>query len=1285
MSLRGFAFRFSHYKPSHLTTRLRKFLKRLGLGCIVALALLVLCRNFLAKAILESAGSYFLQNDVSVSKVSIGWSEVRILGLTVRERRLDNLPQLTLDEFHAQPTLLAGLRTGVWAERVSVINPHCFLRFDAEGNLLSHFPPAGEPREPSTDPFTIPVARAVVSGAAITLIQQDKSPLAITGVDCEVISNEQITARARIGDLLGSSLVFNSQLNASTYAGNSTLQLQPLLLDCKRLSTLPLVPQELQELDLRAMLRCSVMCEHPPSDLDLRNHNLALSVDIEHIQGNAHSAQVPNPQTLEELYSSYLAGGLGDHVSLRARNEQGACSLVVAGPVAGGSINLHAAANLKSAVPELDASLKVESVDLGRIAEVLLPSQPVGGTLNVVGKFNGRLRDEVLVFDSVIAPTLSSLCASEIYVDPIVTQLTTKGTYQLATSKLSGYADALVKSRGIDLTSIGKLADLDELTGRSDFSGSARVPLATASNPETFTASFRVNTPETSFAGFQASPTSLNANLEDGNISVTLKDTVLSVLPASLRDQHSIAAAAQISDSSSLSIGLSARSTIAAASKIDGWNASLTAIASDISAAGQQLQDFFLGLTLADGAITLPPTDIVWKNTICKLRGSGAVEGEVKLHFDAQPILLSDIGLAASQYSQQPLILTGTARAEGIASFDTRNQRFQANGFLELQNAVVQRFAVGSTRLAWSASPESVQLQSSSDNFLGGRYAWGGLLTSLDWTTTQVTGNFRGLAIERLAASAELPIKLRGQLDGQFRVDSIASLDSLRASAQISSRDARLGNLPLSFQTKQLSVANGHVQIAANSEISGGSISLTATTTLPAIQAWQQNGARPVKIPVLASIQSTPIMAQPLIATLDRSRQLREVRASVEFSLSRDRTAIEQGLWCTATATVGQLTYRNSKLASRLQADLVARPTGIQARSISGKVAGGNLQGEVDLDTSPSLNGRYRLSVDGINLRRALAPIPAARGVTGSLSASAIGRIGDVTTANVRLKTSNVVAGGLAIREFRMPLSADYQLQSGRATWRTRGVSVQIGGGTINIDSEGSLTRGLASFTTGVNISRMDTSKVLRGKSLNAGIIDGSLKLRAKRARAPADIVGNFQVQLSQIQGFEVPGFDQLLQLAKMPSFTANKLGKNDLGIIDGRIGGGMIHIDQGTLSKSGIMVLLEGTSTLSGRLNMDVTAITNPSGPADGLVELANSPLMLAAPAPVALIAKANDAMKDRVIYVAVTGTSSRPTLHLQPGKSLSQNTLRFILSTAVGNQAANVAVRRPSQDINH
>jgi len=251
------------------------------------------------------------------------------------------------------------------------------------------------------------------------------------------------------------------------------------------------------------------------------------------------------------------------------------------------------------------------------------------------------------------------------------------------------------------------------------------------------------------------------------------------------------------------------------------------------------------------------------------------------------------------------------------------------------------------------------------------------------------------------------------------------------------------------------------------------------------------------------------------------------------------------------------------------------------------------------------------------------------------------------------------------------------------AHWQSRGGSLNVGGDSVAITSEGRLTNGLATMATNVDIRRVDTAKLMRGKSVSAGIVNGKMHLQSKRARTANDLTGRFHLELSQIQSLEVPGFDSFTQLVKLPTISGPSRSQEDGGTIDGRLAGGLLQVDNVALSKSGFLVLMNGTSTLNGRLDFDATAITNQSGPADSLFAFADSPLMLAAPAPVTLLIKANEAMKDRVFHIHVGGTGARPTLRLQPGKSRSQDALRFFVAGTLGNGAADVALRQQKQTI--
>jgi hypothetical protein len=213
-------------------------------------------------------------------------------------------------------------------------------------------------------------------------------------------------------------------------------------------------------------------------------------------------------------------------------------------------------------------------------------------------------------------------------------------------------------------------------------------------------------------------------------------------------------------------------------------------------------------------------------------------------------------------------------------------------------------------------------------------------------------------------------------------------------------------------------------------------------------------------------------------------------------------------------------------------------------------------------------------------------------------------------------------------------------------------------------------------MATVARVERVDSAKLMVGKSFGAGTITGNLTVNAKRARSPKQFTGRFDFELANPNTLELPVLDQL---PKMVSLSPPRPGSgDDGGFVEGRIAGGLVHIDQLAIVQSNVQVLMSGNATQEGRLNFDVTVSTESNGPADQLLELADSPLLLAAPAPIALLAKANDLMKDRVVLVHVGGMANRPTLRPQPGKQLSQNAVKFFLTNSLGSHAAEIASRR-------
>jgi hypothetical protein len=223
---------------------------------------------------------------------------------------------------------------------------------------------------------------------------------------------------------------------------------------------------------------------------------------------------------------------------------------------------------------------------------------------------------------------------------------------------------------------------------------------------------------------------------------------------------------------------------------------------------------------------------------------------------------------------------------------------------------------------------------------------------------------------------------------------------------------------------------------------------------------------------------------------------------------------------------------------------------------------------------------------------------------------------------------------------------------------------LELGGGRVIANAAGQWN-GKLDLTLTATARRVDTGRILhRNPVSGGGFLDGTMRVSAKRAKAADDFKGTFSATLSDASSLQIPVVSDLTRfLTTIPTTTYYEESH-----IDGRLGNGIVHLDRVTLSAANTQVLAEGTATLQGRLNLRVMARTDESGPADRLLELADGPLLMAAPTPLALVAKANNALKDRVLHLRISGTATRPAIHLEPGRQLSQEAIKFFMNQAIG-----------------
>ena len=515
-----------------------------------------------------------------------------------------------------------------------------------------------------------------------------------------------------------------------------------------------------------------------------------------------------------------------------------------------------------------------------------------------------------------------------------------------------------------------------------------------------------------------------------------------------------------------------------------------------------------------------------------------------------------------------------------------------------------------------------------------------------------------------------------GVFDGGLALTEIGSLNSCKGSAWINSRGVTVQRLPVEITKGQLTFESGIADLASEGNVSRGRFEAKAKTSLLELFEFAKSAEKALeKIPLIAEAKLTDFPVDVLKELIELPAELRSLQGNLSARLNRGVPMLDGHKICDVTCTLENLQLNRVRLSDQISSEITVQKDRASLTRIEGSLADGRLSGraEVSLSTNPS--GTFEFAANRMSLRRLGNAVGQNQMLSGSGTVLVRGRLGQQISGRADLKLDNGVLAGLSVREAKFPIDWSYSQPSRLARWQCRAGVVSLAGGKVRVSSEGSYGSSL-NMTTEARIERVDTSKLLVGKSVGAGTITGVVNLNAKRARSPKQLTGRFDFDLVNPKALELPVLNQLPTVVSLTPYRPG-IGE-DGGYVVGHIAGGLLHVDQLAIVQNNIQVLMNGDVTQEGRLDFDVTVNTNASGPADQLLELANTSLMLAAPAPVALIAKANDLLKDRVVNVHVGGTATRPKIQLRPGKQIGQNAVKFFLSSTLGSQVAEIATRR-------
>ena len=504
-----------------------------------------------------------------------------------------------------------------------------------------------------------------------------------------------------------------------------------------------------------------------------------------------------------------------------------------------------------------------------------------------------------------------------------------------------------------------------------------------------------------------------------------------------------------------------------------------------------------------------------------------------------------------------------------------------------------------------------------------------------------------------------------GVVSCEFEAHSFEDLSSLHANVVAHSETVALRQTSIKNIVGRITLDHGQGHLQLGAEALGGRLSLAADALVDQLAKLEREQWQDVsQLPVDASASLTNVKLHQLWPVLGQQRALRPLKGTVNALIERGEAERQQSTIAIADVTLRDLRWDNVLWSNQLRAGLVLGQKSLELRELTGPLANGRLsaRGKVMLDASR--NGSFELSASRVSLGKLLVPIdPSGQLADGQLNLRMQGQLGRRPSGRGLVAMDRGEVGPIALTQLRIPIDWSVDLASHSVQWHSTNAGIELGGGRVVTNSKGRWNGKLdMSLTT--TARRVDTGRILKGKSTRGGgFLDGTMRLTARNASTAEDFVGIFDATLSDAQSLQLPVLSNMTKLlGTLPTTTSFDESK-----IKGRLGNGVVHLDRMTMSAANAQILVEGTATFKGQLNLQVMAKTNESGPADKLLELADSPLLLAAPAPVVLVAKANDALKDRVIHLRVAGTTSRPAIRLEPTRQLGQEAIKFFMNEAI------------------
>jgi hypothetical protein len=730
-------------------------------------------------------------------------------------------------------------------------------------------------------------------------------------------------------------------------------------------------------------------------------------------------------------------------------------------------------------------------------------------------------------------------------------------------------------------------------------------------------------------------------------------DVVLNLLPATKGQAAGL-----------LTGTLQARAPMACLTDPATWNGSANLTAPAIEMYGIVLQNAAAQLKVAEGRAELTTFKADWSGS--PLTG----EGELRLK-DAYPFKaelhtgrtdLAALNRLAPSF-RPPIEIKGRAQLKGNVSGTLKPFRFETTGEAQAQQLVAEGVEVDNLSFRWSRTNEGLKLDAIKAVLYGGGVTGSAVVPLEPKAVGTAKLRVRDLNGQTLAKSLPaFPVRLEGKVSGTVAGELSAAKDgqprAWSTDVELTAPRLRVQGIPTEKLKGTIDSYSGNTSYRLEGESLGGTFTLKGD--LPAfMKEGREEQAEPPTGQGRLEVRGAQLTH--LWGAYNIPGGLAHLRGTFSINLPYRHEGPGYLPVGNGTFRIVNVSWDEDLLSDSLQGDVRLSPGALQLTNITGDAAGGLFLGQFMFGLRESSRSWFNVELQQVEASRILVPLPAiAAHVRGPVDVNLRGRIGPEWDGGGGATLVRGQVYGLDVTEWRIPMQFSFSPTQGSGELTVRDSNARLAQGRARFESVLNWGNGLR-LTGTLLFYQVDLRALLRHNpelsSYASGRASGRIDLSGNEMRSVNDLRAIVQARLEQGQALQLPVLRQITPYLRPGASSATF----QTGQLKGRLANGVFSIQHLALVGDWLKLIIQGTVTLAGNLDLEVTAQTGLFCISPNRLNSVSSRLPIVGAIPRLILLEASALLANQVVHLHVTGTVRSPSIHIEPILTLTEDVVRF------------------------